>query len=91
MLFFFELALFILIMVTLALGEFVSRGVALWVWGVATVVALGGYGVTRARLGSPHPNPLPEGEGDPNSLGEGVRVRARDPLQDKWAHALLYN
>ena len=77
MLFFFELALFVLIMVTLALGEFVSRGLALWVWGVATVVSLGGYVVSRARLRPPPSLPGREG--------------IMDSIEDKWARTLLYN
>jgi hypothetical protein len=95
MLFFFELALFILIMVTLAVGEFVSRGLALWVWGVATVASLGGYALSRARLSGPHPNPPPGGEEAGTSALRGTSalggVKPRDPLQDKWTSTLLYN
>ena len=43
MLFFFELGLFALAMLTLALGEFVSRGLALGLWLACTVLSLLGY------------------------------------------------
>lgn len=43
MLFFFELALFVLIMLTLGLGEFVGRAVALTLWLGATTASLLGY------------------------------------------------
>lgn len=43
MLFFFELALFTLIMLTLALGELVSRGLALGVWLTCAAASLAGY------------------------------------------------
>lgn len=50
MLFFFELFLFVLVMLTLALGEFVSRWLALILWLVVTVFALGGYVLARQSL-----------------------------------------
>ena len=43
MLFFFELGLFVLAMLTLTLGEFVSRGLALGLWLACTVLSLLGY------------------------------------------------
>ena len=43
MLFFFELGLFALAMLTLALGEFVSRGLALGLWLACTLLSLLGY------------------------------------------------
>jgi hypothetical protein len=52
MLFFFELFLFVLVMLTLALGEFVSRGLALVLWLVVTVFALLGYLLARQPLGA---------------------------------------
>ena len=52
MLFFFELFLFVLVMLTLALGEFVDRGVALGLWIVVTAIALGGYLLARQSLRS---------------------------------------
>src|SRR4051794_2815969 len=51
MLFFFELFLFVLVMLTLALGEFVSRWLALVLWLVVTVCSLGGYVLVRYALG----------------------------------------
>jgi hypothetical protein len=51
MLFFFELFLFVLVMLTLALGEFVSRWLALILWLVMTVFSLIGYALVRQSLG----------------------------------------
>jgi hypothetical protein len=51
MLFFFELFLFVLVMLTLALGEFVSRWLALILWLVMTVFSLIGYVLARPALG----------------------------------------
>jgi hypothetical protein len=50
LLFFFELGLFVLILLTLALGEFVSRALALGVWLACTVASLVGYFVARRSL-----------------------------------------
>jgi hypothetical protein len=50
MLFFFELAIFLLVMVTLGLGEFVGPGAALAVWLTATLASLVGYGLARRSL-----------------------------------------
>lgn len=50
MLFFFEMFLFVLVMLTLALGEFVSRWLALILWLIATVFALVGYVLARRSL-----------------------------------------
>jgi hypothetical protein len=50
MLFFFELFLFVLVMLTLALGEFVSRWLALILWLVVTVFTLVGYVLARRSL-----------------------------------------
>ena len=52
MLFFFELFLFVLVMLTLALGEFVSRGLALTLWLVVTAFTLAGYVLARQSLRS---------------------------------------
>jgi hypothetical protein len=64
MLFFFELFLFVLVMLTLALGEFVSRGLALGLWVVMTVLSLVGYLLARpalrARTGGAASDPLDE-------------------------------
>ena len=50
MLFFFELFLFVLVMLTLALGEFVSRGLALTLWLVVTAFTLVGYLFARQSV-----------------------------------------
>src|SRR4051812_11941663 len=50
MLFFFELLLFVLVMLTLALGEFVSRGLALGVWLTALATSVGGYFLALGAL-----------------------------------------
>ncbi len=57
MLFFFELLLFVLVMVTLAIGEFVSRGWALALWSACTIISIGGYFLARGAL-----QPLLSGE-----------------------------
>ena len=64
MLFFFELVLFVLVMLTLALGEFVSRGWALGLWLTASTASVGGYFLARAAL---------------RPLLAGARRRAADP------------
>ncbi len=88
MLFFFELFLFVLVMLTLALGEFVSRWLALVLWLVVTVFALIGYVLVRQSLGgllaggsAPGPGVAPPGPDDAPS----------GPLDEKWARTLLYN
>jgi hypothetical protein len=96
MLFFFELFLFVLIMLTLALGEFVSRWLALLLWLVVTGFALVGYllasrsgtGLTpqpsHERPPTPRPPPARAGEGAPAG-GESSE------LDERWARTLLYN
>ncbi|MGE3269227.1 MAG: hypothetical protein AB7P40_10795 [Chloroflexota bacterium] len=65
MLFFFELFLFVLVMLTLAIGEFVSRGLALTLWLVVTALTLVGYVFARQSLqsllagGAPGPETSP--------------------------------
>ncbi|MCC7368962.1 MAG: hypothetical protein IT306_11095 [Chloroflexi bacterium] len=100
MLFFFELFLFVLVMLTLALGEFVSRGLALTLWLVVTAFTLAGYLFARRSLhavlqggsaipfGDPGPVvPQPgAGHGHPESLPTEPTV-----LDEKWARTLLYN
>jgi hypothetical protein len=97
MLFFFELFLFVLVMLTLALGEFVSRWLALVLWLVVTVFALVGYVLARQSLGGllgggPAHGPGGESdgpEGGPTaSDGEASRPA---PLDERWARTLLYN
>jgi hypothetical protein len=96
MLFFFELFLFVLVMLTLALGEFVSRWLALVLWLVVTAFALVGYVLARRVLGallagaSPGPRREPDGHssGSAGTDGDGTRPA---PLDEKWARTLLYN
>jgi hypothetical protein len=94
MLFFFELFLFVLAMLTLALGEFVSRGLALVLWGVVTAFAIGGYflayGALRPMLArSPELEKLAEEAASHSDVTPEGRV---PPFLDvKWARTLLYN
>lgn len=98
MLFFFELFLFILVLLTLALGEFVSRGLALTLWLVVTAFALAGYPLARASLRdltSGHPASTGESQrAEPRLEGsvppEGS-VPAPTPIDERWARTLLYN
>ncbi len=53
MLFFFELGLFVLAMLTLALGEFVNRVLALSLWLVCTAASLAGYAAALRLLPRP--------------------------------------
>ena len=85
MLFFFELGLFLLVMVTLALGEFVSGGAALTVWLAATTVSLVGYGLARrplVRLASPPPSAP--------TTPSPVPVDPAAALDQRWARTLLH-
>ena len=89
MLFFFELFLFVLVMLTLALGEFVSRWLALVLWLVVTGFALIGYVLARQALRGllaggtvPAPGDAPARAGDAPEPA---------PLDEKWARTLLYN
>jgi hypothetical protein len=104
MLFFFELFLFVLVLLTMALGEFVSRGLALVLWLVVTAFALVGYVLVRRSLsrlafGEPGPSPpLTErpvsAEVEPPEAdrpGPSIESAQRDPLDEKWARTLLYN
>jgi hypothetical protein len=89
MLFFFELFLFVLIMLTLALGEFVSRGLALGLWLAVTALALIGYlfarQALRSRVEREATTPdLPAPDDRPNAGPPGA-------LDEKWARTLLYN
>ena len=96
MLFFFELFLFVLVMLTLALGEFVSRWLALVLWLVVTVFALIGYVLVRQSLGGLLAGGSASGPGgaspgpDDAPSGPGVAQRPA-PLDEKWAQTLLYN
>lgn len=105
MLFFFELFLFVLVMLTLALGEFVSRGLALGLWIVATILALIGYLLARQSLRDlarvdaptkgPPASPATASESPPastvESSSEEPRAEPADPIDEKWARTLLYN
>jgi len=87
-LFFFELLVFLLSMLTLGLGEFVSRGLALGLWLACTAASLVGYLLAHRSLSrAPHPQPpLPrKGEG---VGGEGVGPSTA--LDDRWNRTLFY-
>jgi hypothetical protein len=94
MLFFFELFLFVLVMVTLALGEFVSRWLALIVWGVATVLVVLGYLLARHSLRNVLRGAVPA---DETTAPDADRLPTEPPspaitaLDEKWARTLLYN
>ena len=104
MLFFFELFLFVLVMLTLALGEFVSRWLALVLWLVVTLFSLIGYVLVRQSLGGllaggagPMPAP-PEGRvsgetapSERERAGPPSAASEPAPLDEKWARTLLYN
>ncbi len=93
MLFFFELGLFLLIMVTLALGEFVSRGAALTVWLVATALSLAGYLLARRpllRLASEATRPPAAPEPSPPMSSPGPPVDPAAALDQRWARTLLH-
>jgi len=102
MLFFFELFLFVLVLLTLALGEFISRGMALTLWLVVASFTLVGYVFARQSLrgiiareaetaGSLRAERLADDAPlAPAPDGEaGAEVPA--PLDAKWARTLLYN
>lgn len=94
MLFFFELFLFVLVMVTLALGEFVSRWLALMVWGASTALVILGYLLARQSLRDvlrgavPTDDTLPEPPGVPPAEPPSPAITA---LDERWARTLLYN
>ena len=92
MLFFFELFLFVLVILTLALGEFVGRGLALGLWIVVTAFGLGGYLLARPslrRLAGAKPRATGPSAAEPPAAEPGVSPA--DPLDEKWALTLLYN
>ena len=84
-LFFFELLLFLLSMLTLALGEFASRGLALGVWLASTVASLLGYILTRRALSRDGSRTAPT---NVHRLPTPEEGSAR--LEEKWARTLLY-
>jgi hypothetical protein len=106
MLFFFELFLFVLVMLTLALGEFVDRAAALGLWIVVTAIALGGYLLARQSLRSladaqdvsaesadeaAPAHTLPTAAPDEAPSSPPAGADAPTPLDEKWARTLLYN
>lgn len=100
MLFFFELFLFVLVMLTLALGEFVSRGLALTLWLVVSAFTLVGYLFARQSVRSvlaggsaiPLARPLETAPESADSERDGqAPAAAPSPLDEKWARTLLYN
>ena len=93
MLFFFELFLFILVMVTLALGEFVSRWLALMVWGAATALVILGYLLASQSLRDVLRGAVPADDTVPDADRPPVEPPspAITALDEKWARTLLYN
>ena len=81
MLFFFELFLVVLVLLTLALGEFVSRFLALVLWLVVTAFTLVGYVLARGAV-----RPILEGRAMLPAGPDGP-----SPLDERWARTLLYN
>ncbi len=81
MLFFFELGLFVLAMVTLGLGELVGRGAALGVWLACTTTSLLSYVAARRSLA--------QMLGGVGGGCAGIDARQAE-LDAKWARTLLY-
>ena len=81
MLFFFELGLFVLAMLTLGLGELASRGAALGLWLACTVASLLGYVAARRGLARMlHGLTGGSEDTDPRQVD----------LDARWARTLLY-
>ena len=107
MLFFFELFLFVLVMLTLALGEFVSRGLALTLWLVVTAFTLVGYLFARQSVKailagesaipplrpveSAPERPEPRESSEHTPPIESSGLAPLTPIDEKWANTLLYN
>ena len=104
MLFFFELFLFVLVMLTLALGEFVSRWLALVLWLVVMAFSMVGYVLARQALGGilagasagSMPPASEDAAPDEPASHESPAAPASEPapptpLDEKWARTLLYN
>jgi hypothetical protein len=96
MLFFFELFLFVLVMLTLALGELVSRGLALVLWLVVTGFALVGYVLARRPLqamgeGASGRGPAAQDAEAATPYDPPPSDSAPTALDEKWARTLLYN
>src|SRR5215216_799656 len=81
MLFFFELFLFVLVMLTLALGEFISRGLALCLWLVMTALCLIGYLVARQALRARAEREAPR-QDVPSETTPGAS--GADALDERW-------
>ncbi len=83
MLFFFEMFLFVLVMLTLALGEFLSRWLALVLWLVVTAFTLVGYLLARQSLrsiiagGDAPPAPAHDAELAPPNAASASQPTAR--------------
>ena len=104
MLFFFELFLVVLVLMTLAIGEFVSRGLALGLWLVVTAFALGGYVLARGSLaklaagevgaGTVPAEPPGHAAGsidETDLVPEVGPAQGPTPLDARWARTMLYN
>lgn len=76
MLFFFELQLFVMLLLTVILGEVAGRGAALIVWSVFTVLSLVGERVARRHWGQ---------------LTEAPEAApANDETRTRWTRQLLH-
>jgi hypothetical protein len=87
MLFFFELFLFVLVLMTLALGEFVSHWLALILWLVVAATAIGGYFLAlralRPLLAREHGAPEDGArEGGPTSERMQLSERTEPPASE---------
>ena len=81
MLFFFELGLFFLAMLTLGLGEVAGRGAALGLWLACTAASLLGYVAARRGLARMLHSP---------TAGSEDADARRAELDARWARTLLY-
>lgn len=107
MLFFFELFLFVLVLLTLAIGELVSRGLALGLWLVVTAFALAGYLLARRSLAALALQPadsatpsapashaqaeIEEVAAGPEHAPSGGSADGPTPMDARWARTFLYN
>lgn len=76
MTFFFEFQIFVMLMLTIILGEVSGRGIALVVWSVLTALSMIGEVVARRRWGHLISEPQ-----------EGVV----DEVQIRWTRTLFYS
>jgi hypothetical protein len=91
------------VMLTLAIGEFVSRGLALGLWLVVTAFALGGYVLARGSLAALAREP--DGATAPTAPAAHAQAGTEEaptpslpgpsdgptPLDARWARTFLYN